>query len=59
MSRNRFIVRALEKELSDDSEWSPGFFDRLAQVEPGDAKAVDKMLSAIRAARSRKGPPLL
>jgi hypothetical protein len=59
MSRNRFIVRTLEKELSNETEWSPEFFTRLAEMEPGDADAVDEMVDAIEARRTRKRPPEL
>lgn len=48
ISRNRLIVRALERELASGSDWSPGFFERLAAVDPGIAPAVDEMLAAIR-----------
>ena len=56
VSRNRFVVRALEKELASDGDWSPGFFDRLADVEPGDADAADEVFDAIRARRTSKTP---
>jgi hypothetical protein len=56
MSRNRFIVKALEKELAQESQWSPGFFDKLAHADTDDAAAVDDMLRTIQANRSSKGP---
>ena len=56
VSRNRFIVRTLEKELESSTDWSKGFFDQLADVDPEDAVAIDDMLEAIRAARKSKGP---
>jgi hypothetical protein len=56
ISRNRLIVRALERELVHGGDWSPGFFDRLARVGPDDAEAVDQMLEAIRTNRTRKEP---
>lgn len=59
MSRNRFIVRALEREVAGETTWSPGFFERLADVAPGDAAAVDEMEQAIRAARTGKPAPRL
>lgn len=31
ISRNRLIVRALEKELTAGSDWSPGFFEKLRE----------------------------
>jgi Ribbon-helix-helix protein, copG family len=54
MSRNRFIVRALEREISDETHWSPGFFERLAETRPEDAATVDEMLDAITQMRTRK-----
>lgn len=59
MSRNRFIVRALEKEIAGEATWSPGFFERLADVTPGDAVEVDEMEQAIRSARTGKPAPRL
>lgn len=56
VSRNRFIVRVLEAEMARDTTWSEGFFERLAQVEPADAEAVDAMLEAIQANRTSKSP---
>jgi metal-responsive CopG/Arc/MetJ family transcriptional regulator len=56
MSRNRLIVRALERELKPGADWSPGFFERLATVEPKTVAAVDEMLSSVRKARTSKPP---
>jgi hypothetical protein len=56
MSRNRLIVRALERELTPGADWSPGFFERLAAVEPETVAAVDGMLSSVRKARTSKPP---
>jgi len=54
MSRNRFVVRTLEKELAGGPSWSPGFFEQLAPLTPEDAREVDTMLEEIREARTRK-----
>jgi hypothetical protein len=59
VSRNRFIVQTLERELLRDCTWSPGFFEFLAAATPEDAAEVDAMLRAIRAARRSKGAPKL
>lgn len=59
MSRNRFIVRALEKEVSHERQWSPRFFEALAEVTPDDASAVDEMARSLAKHRTRKGPPKL
>jgi len=59
VSRNRWIVRALQRELGNGGEWSPGFFDRLAETDAETTAAVDDLLAAIRARRTRKTPPRL
>ena len=59
ISRNRLIVRALERELDQASSWSPGFFEALREVEPGISASVDEMIRAIRTRRSSKKPPAL
>jgi hypothetical protein len=59
ISRNRFIVQTLEKEVADQAHWSPGFFERLADVDARDIAAVKDLEASIRAARTRKGPPRL
>jgi predicted transcriptional regulator len=52
MSRNQFVVRALQREV-DASEWSAGFFERLTP-DTDTNKAVDEMLVAIRKGRRSK-----
>jgi metal-responsive CopG/Arc/MetJ family transcriptional regulator len=56
ISRNRLIVRALERELTAGSDWSPGFFEQLSAVAPETSKAVDELLSTVRKARTSKPP---
>lgn len=56
ISRNRFIVRVLEREIAARSQWSPGFLEALSEVDPKDAAALDEMLAAIEAGRRSKGP---
>ncbi len=56
ISRNRLIVRALEKELTAGADWSPGFFEKLRAAGPETAAAVDEMLVAIHQARTSKPP---
>ena len=55
VSRNRLIVQALEREVHG-GDWSPGFFQRLRNPEPGIASAVDEMLAAVRSGRRSKSP---
>jgi predicted transcriptional regulator len=54
VSRNRLIVRALERELAPKGGWSEGFFEQLGRIEPGDAAAVDEMLEAVLSRRTRR-----
>jgi predicted transcriptional regulator len=56
MSRNRLIVKALEREVSGKSGWSEGFFERLSDVDEATGAAAEEMLSAIRASRRSKEP---
>jgi hypothetical protein len=59
ISRNRLIIRALERELVPGAGWSGGFFDSLAAIEPGTAEAARAMEEAIKAGRrSKRGPNL-
>ena len=59
MSRNRFIVRALERDISKDAEWSPGFFEKFAPLNREDAAALDETLAVVRDHRRSKKPPIL
>jgi predicted transcriptional regulator len=56
ISRNQLVVRALQRELRDGSEWSAGFFERLARPDPDVARAVDELLQAVRKERRSKAP---
>jgi metal-responsive CopG/Arc/MetJ family transcriptional regulator len=56
ISRNRLIVKALERELSEGEEWSAGFFERLRTIDCATAAAVDDLLAAVRARRRSKEP---
>jgi hypothetical protein len=56
ISRNRLIIGALEREVTQGSDWSPGFFAQLSAVDADTAAAADEMLAAIRARRRSKKP---
>jgi predicted transcriptional regulator len=56
ISRNRLIVQALEREVTEGSNWSPDFFARLKATEAGVEDAADEMLKAIQARRRSKKP---
>lgn len=54
ISRNRLIVQALEREMTQGSDWSPDFFGRLAEPEPAVAAAAEEMLRTIQSQRRSK-----
>ena len=56
VSRNRFIIGALQRELSPGARWSPGFFERLGDVDDESARSVDALLAAVTTARRSKRP---
>jgi predicted transcriptional regulator len=56
VSRNRLIVRAIEREMARVSSWSEGFFERLNAAPGETSSAVDEMLAAIEAGRRSKRP---
>ena len=56
ISRNRLIVQALEREVTEGSSWSPDFFDRLESPEAGVEDAAEEMLKAIQSQRHSKKP---
>jgi len=56
ISRNRLIVRALEREITEGSDWSDAFFEELATTSAANVGAVEDMLAAIRNSRSSKKP---
>ena len=56
ISRNRLIIRALERELKESSDWSPGFLERLTQKEPEIEAAADELSVTIQSGRRSKKP---
>jgi hypothetical protein len=59
VSRNRYIVTALQSSLERETEWSPKLWETLARAGREDDGAADKMLADIKRARaSRKKLPL-
>ena len=56
LSRNRLIVKALEREVSERGEWAPEFLDRLRQVDEDTSEAVDELLNHVTQARRSKPP---
>jgi hypothetical protein len=56
ISRNKLIVRALEREVTAGADWPAGFFEKLGRPEPELVSAVDEMTQAIQASRRSKAP---
>ena len=61
MSRNRYIIRALERTLASETEWSAAFVEELAtaRADVEGNRALEELRAAIAASRTRKGPPAL
>jgi hypothetical protein len=59
MSRNRLIIKALERVISDRSSWAPEFLDRLRQVDPMAVDAIDQLAADVTSSRRSKRPPVL
>jgi metal-responsive CopG/Arc/MetJ family transcriptional regulator len=56
VSRNRLIVRALERAVSDRDEWAPEFLEKLRTVGDETVAAVDDLLKDVKQARRSKPP---
>ena len=54
ISRNQLVVRALEREVQGGNDWSPGFFELLADVTPELESDVDALLKHVSKARRSK-----
>jgi hypothetical protein len=57
LTRSQLIIQAVEQALEDHSVWSPGFLKTIGTPRPELEGAVDEMMEAIRARRSRKVAP--
>ena len=56
VSRNRLIIRALERAVSDRSDWAPEFLDKLRHADQDVTSAVDELLAAVTGTRHSKPP---
>jgi hypothetical protein len=56
VSRNRLIVRALERDLAEESTWSQGFFEKFAPLDADDSRALDETLEVVRSNRKSRKP---
>ena len=54
ISRNQLVVQALERDLRGNTGWSPGFFDRLSDVDPDTAENVEALLQNVLKSRRSK-----
>jgi Ribbon-helix-helix protein, copG family len=59
VSRNKLIIQALEREVTEGADWPVGFFEKLGAPEPELVSAVDEMSRMIRSNRRSKGPTKL
>jgi metal-responsive CopG/Arc/MetJ family transcriptional regulator len=56
VSRNRLIVKALERAVNEREVWAPEFLDTLRAVDDDTGRAVDELLHAVKHARRSKRP---
>lgn len=56
LSRNRFIIDALNTVINQKDSWSPEFLAALDSIPQSDEPTVDKMLANIKGRRSSKKP---
>lgn len=59
MSRNRYIIRALERALATETGWSTEFVEELAaaRADVEGRRALEELRGVVAASRTRKGPP--
>jgi predicted transcriptional regulator len=57
LTRSQLIVRAVEQALEEYSAWSPKFLKAIGTPRPELEDAVDELMAAIRARRSRNEAP--
>lgn len=56
VSRNRLIVRALERAVTERTGWAPEFLEKLRSVDDETVAAVDDLLADVKQARRSKPP---
>ena len=56
LSRNRLIVKALERAVTERTAWAPEFLDQLRAVDDDTSRAVDTLLDAVKQGRRSKPP---
>jgi predicted transcriptional regulator len=56
VSRNRLIVRALERAVGEQAGWAPEYLEHLRQVDADTVQAVDELVNHVTQARRSKPP---
>ena len=61
MSRNRYVIRALERSLATETRWSARFVEELATARSDDEgrQALEELVAVVATSRTRKAPPAL
>ncbi len=61
LSRNRYIIRALERTLESETRWSVRFAEELAAAHSDDEarRTLEEVVAVIATNRTRKEPPAL
>jgi len=61
MSRNRYIIRALERTLETETRWSNRFVEELGAARSDDEshRALEELRAVVAENRTRKAPPPL
>ncbi len=61
ISRNRYIVRALERAVESETAWSPRLVEELAAArdDPEGQRAMEELVRVVAANRTCKPPPEL
>jgi hypothetical protein len=54
ISRNQLVVRALEREIRGDGDFTPGFFEALLPADAELRDDVDELLRQVRKSRHSK-----
>ena len=56
VSRNRLIVKALERAVSERVTWAPEFLGKLRQIDDDTVHGVDELINNVKQARRSKSP---
>lgn len=61
ISRNRYIIQALQQAIEGETRWSSRFVEELTAARSDDEgrRALEELATTIAANRNRKAPPAL